>query len=64
MPQTTVADREIWVVADDDGTGQGTVSESDEVNNVHHARIQFSTIQILTESPDDGVPSSPPEAKS
>ncbi|GAF74015.1 unnamed protein product, partial [marine sediment metagenome] len=27
---------ELWVVADDDGTGKGSVNECDEENNVHH----------------------------
>ncbi len=42
---------EIWVVADDRGTGSGQVRESDEANNAHHIRVsreeQLGAIDFL-----------------
>ena len=45
---------EIWVVADDDGSGKGSVSESDELNNIHHVQVEFVTPAVKIVSPKNG----------
>ena len=35
---------DIWVVADDDGTGKGRVSECDEINNIYHPNLVISPL--------------------
>ncbi|WP_250565653.1 hypothetical protein, partial [Adonisia turfae] len=39
MPTETLVLDDIWVVADDDGTGRGFVNECDEENNIYHANL-------------------------
>ncbi len=44
-PSPPPGDCDIYVVADDDGTGQGTTSECDETNNTHHQLVDTSVIK-------------------
>lgn len=39
---------DVWVVADDSGTGQGTVSECDETNNAHHWPVTVALLPTPT----------------
>jgi hypothetical protein len=52
VPRTTIDD--VWVVADDDGTGKGQVREPDEDNNTHHAALSYLAPQVTVGSPADG----------
>ena len=44
---------DVWVAADDDGTGKGVESESDETNNAHHVQVVFIPPQVYVTSPED-----------
>ena len=50
----TLPVHDVWVVADDDGTGKGVESESDETNNAHHAQVVFVAPTVVIESPTNG----------
>ncbi len=47
--------QDIWVVADDDGTGVGQVREADENNNTHHALLRILGPEIVVTTPADGT---------
>jgi uncharacterized repeat protein (TIGR01451 family) len=50
-PAPPGGDRDIYVVADDDGTGRGTHSECDETNNVHQAILVGPSTPTPTDTP-------------
>ncbi|MHB0960422.1 MAG: putative Ig domain-containing protein [Pirellulaceae bacterium] len=47
--------RHVWAVADDDGTGQGQIRESNEENNRYHAVLTARAPDVTVLTPRDGV---------
>ncbi|MHB8954831.1 MAG: putative Ig domain-containing protein [Pirellulaceae bacterium] len=50
---STLPLHDVWIVADDDGTGIGVESESDETNNAHHAQVNFVAPTVTIAAPVD-----------
>ena len=53
IPVPTANVRDVWVAADDDGTGQGQVREPNETNNLYHAPLSKWLPTISIASPAD-----------
>ncbi|EKU96916.1 RHS repeat-associated core domain protein [Leptolyngbya sp. PCC 7375] len=64
VPAGTVTLENIWVVADDDGTGRGFVNECDEENNFYHVGSQSGEPPEPPVNREPEFTSTPPEIAS
>ncbi|NEQ95699.1 MAG: hypothetical protein F6K30_03040 [Cyanothece sp. SIO2G6] len=62
VPADSVELNNIWVVADDDGTGRGFVTECDEENNVYHVGSQSGEPAQPVDNRDPEFTTTAPEA--